>query len=51
MDWARYLDALRAIGYRGYLTIERECGDDPEKDIGDAVRFLDGYGVREVADE
>ena len=47
VDWARYLDALRTIGYRGYLTIERECGDRPEKDIGDAVRFLDTYGVRE----
>ena len=41
-----YLAALREIGYDGYLTIERECGDTPAKDIAEAVRFLDGYKVR-----
>lgn len=46
VDWNKYLDALREIGYDGYLTIERECGDEPAKDIGDAVRFLDSFGVR-----
>lgn len=35
-----YLDALRAIGYHGFLTIEREVGDQPEKDIATAVDFL-----------
>ena len=35
-----YLNALRDIGYDGFLTIEREVGDDPEKDIGQAVQFL-----------
>jgi sugar phosphate isomerase/epimerase len=35
-----YLAELRAIGYNGYLTIERECGDDPVADITEAVRFL-----------
>ncbi|MBR2474603.1 MAG: sugar phosphate isomerase/epimerase [Clostridia bacterium] len=46
VDWENYLKALRDIGYDGYLTIERECGDDPCKDIGDAVRFLDAFNVR-----
>lgn len=46
VDWKSYLAALEEIGYGGYLTIERECGEDPAKDIGDAVRFLDSYGVR-----
>lgn len=46
VDFAKYLQALREIGYDGYLTIERECGDTPSKDIGDAVKFLDGFGVR-----
>ena len=32
--------ALDAIGYRGYLTIERECGEDQAKDMAEAVRFL-----------
>ena len=37
-----YLAALEEIGYRGYLTIEREVGDDPAADIALAVRFLRG---------
>lgn len=48
VDWKKYLAALREIGYDGFLTIERECGDTPEKDIGDAVRFLETFGVREA---
>jgi len=35
-----YLSALRQAGFGGYLTIEREVGDDPRKDIADAVAFL-----------
>lgn len=35
-----YLDALRDIGYHGFLTIEREVGEGPERDIGAAVSFL-----------
>lgn len=40
VDFPEYLKALENIGYTGYLTIEREVGDDPEKDIADAVAFL-----------
>lgn len=36
----KYLAALKDIGYRGFLTIEREVGDNPEKDIISAVDFL-----------
>ena len=35
-----YLKALEDIGYRGFLTIEREVGEHPEKDIAAAVDFL-----------
>ncbi|MCQ2461950.1 MAG: sugar phosphate isomerase/epimerase [Clostridia bacterium] len=35
-----YLKALDDIGYHGFLTIEREVGDDPAKDIATAVDFL-----------
>lgn len=35
-----YLAALARIGYHGFLTIEREVGDTPEKDIRAAVEFL-----------
>ena len=40
MGFPTYLKALEDIGYKGYLTIEREAGADPMKDIGDAVTFL-----------
>lgn len=35
-----YLAALQEIGYNGFLTVERECGDDPYADIRMAVNFL-----------
>lgn len=35
-----YLSALEEVGYRGFLTIERECGEDPVGDIGMAVAHL-----------
>ena len=40
VDWDRYLKALEEIGYNGFLTIERECGQTPEKDIKAAVKYL-----------
>ena len=35
-----YLAALEDIGFRGYLTIEREVGADPAADIALAANFL-----------
>lgn len=43
VDWNGYLQALNDIGYKGYLTIEREVGASPEKDIALAVQFLKGF--------
>ena len=40
VDFPRYLKALQAIGYTGFLTIEREVGNNPAEDIGMAVEFL-----------
>ena len=40
VDWEAYLQALREIGLNGFLTIEREVGDDPGKDIALAITFL-----------
>lgn len=40
VDFPAYLKALEEIGYKGFLTIEREVGDDPAKDIATAVTFL-----------
>ncbi len=42
VDFPNYLKALEDIGYRGFLTIEREVGADPEADIRHAVNFLKG---------
>lgn len=41
VDFPNYLKALHEIGFTGFLTIEREVGDDPEGDIGTAVKFLE----------
>lgn len=40
VDFKKYLQALTDIGYKGFLTIEREVGDNPEADIKLAVDFL-----------
>lgn len=40
VDYPKYLKALEEIGYRGFLTIEREVGDNPAADISYAVGFL-----------
>lgn len=39
--WPEYLAALEDIGFKGFLTIEREVGENPEKDIRNAVVFLE----------
>ena len=40
VDFPNYLKALKEIGYRGFLTIEREVGEKPEEDIAHAADFL-----------
>ena len=42
VPWDRYLAALRRVGYDGYLTIEREAGNQPLEDIRGAVGFIRG---------
>lgn len=42
VDFKKYLAALDDIGFKGFLTIEREVGDNPEADIKTAVDFLNG---------
>lgn len=43
VDFPNYLKALHDIGFTGFLTIEREVGDDPEGDIRAAVKFLESH--------
>jgi L-ribulose-5-phosphate 3-epimerase len=40
VKWPGYIAALQEIGYKGFLTIEREVGDNPAGDIKEAVEFL-----------
>ena len=40
VPFAPYLKALEDIGYKGFLTIEREAGEDPSADIFTAKQFL-----------
>lgn len=40
VPFAEYLNALSDIGFDGYLTIEREVGENPAGDIGSAVDYL-----------
>ena len=40
VDWDNYVKALHEVGFDGFLTIERECGDNPTDDILMAVDFL-----------
>ncbi len=42
VDFKAYLNALDEVGYRGFLTIEREVGEQPEKDILTAKDYLCG---------
>lgn len=42
VDFDGWIAALRDIGYTGYLTIEREVGEDPARDIAMAADFLRG---------
>ncbi len=41
VDFDNYLKALDEVGFKGFLTIEREVGDNPEEDIRKAVKFLE----------
>ena len=40
VNFPAYLKALDEIGFKGFLTVEREAGDDPAADIKLAVDFL-----------
>ncbi len=40
VDFVGLLKAYEDIGYKGYLTIEREVGTDPAKDIVTAAEYL-----------
>lgn len=43
VDFPAYFAALQSIAYTGYLTIEREVGANPTKDIQQAVHFIRSF--------
>jgi sugar phosphate isomerase/epimerase len=43
VNFDAYFKALQDIGYKGYLTIEREVGENPEVDIAKAIEFIKRY--------
>ena len=43
VDFGEYLKALEDIGYTGYLTIEREVGENPAADIALAADYLRSF--------
>jgi sugar phosphate isomerase/epimerase len=40
VDFKNYLKALKDIGYNGFLTVERETGDNPSNDIKIAFDYI-----------
>jgi len=40
IDWLSYIGSLVAVEYRGWLTIERESGEDRLRDVERGVAFL-----------
>jgi sugar phosphate isomerase/epimerase len=40
VNFDAYLGALKKAGYDGFFTIEREAGENPEKDIAGAAEFI-----------
>lgn len=40
VDWLGYIGSLAAVEYRGWLTVERETGEDRLRDVQRGVGFL-----------
>ena len=40
VDFTVYFAALKAAGYDGYLTVEREAGENPDADIAAALAYI-----------
>lgn len=43
VNFAKYFEALKDIGYTGYLTIEREVKTNPVEDISEAIKFIQAF--------
>jgi sugar phosphate isomerase/epimerase len=45
IDWMQFLGVLEEIDYRGWMTLERDGGDNPRGDIASGVAFLRRLGA------
>lgn len=45
IDWMQFVGTLEEIDYRGWLTIERDSGDDRLRDVAEGVAFLKRFVV------
>lgn len=45
VDFVKYLSALQEIGFDGFLTVEREAGDNPIEDILEGVGYIKGLQI------
>lgn len=43
VNFPLYIKAMDEIGYNGFYTIERECGENPVADIAEAKRYLEQF--------
>ena len=43
VPWKAYISALKEIGYNKFLTIERECGENPTADIVQTIAYIKRY--------
>ena len=43
VNFGAYIEALRSVGFDGYLTVERETGANPEADIITALNVLNSF--------
>jgi L-ribulose-5-phosphate 3-epimerase len=40
IDWMKYMGVLEEVAYHGWLTVERETGDNRLSDVAEGVAFL-----------
>jgi sugar phosphate isomerase/epimerase len=45
IDWVLFLGTLEEVGYRGWLAVERETGNDRLADVRNGVAFLKRLGA------
>ena len=45
-DYSPFLDALKAIDYKGIISVEASVFKDFHSEIRDGLRFFEAHGIR-----